>query len=154
VAEEKKPDVTPFSVERIYVRDISFEAPAVPDVFAQPAAQSDLNVQLSIRHRPLKSPANAYEVVLDVSVKATSGDKTVFLVEVQQAGLFTLPPLEAEMLERVLEIECAYVLLPFARETINDLAGKGGFPQLLITPINFAALHAQKQASKKQQQVQ
>jgi len=151
MAEQPQPNMALFSVERIYVRDISFEAPAAPAVFYEEQGKSDLNVQLGIRHRPVEGPANLHEVVLEVTVKAMSDDKTIFLVEVQQAGLFVVPTTEAEVLQRVLEIECPHVLLPFARETINELAGKGGFPQLLITPINFASLYAQKQASKKQQ---
>lgn len=144
----------PFSVERIYVRDISFEAPAVPAIFNEAKDKSDLSVQLGIRHRLVNEATNLYEVVLEITAKALNGDKTIFLIEVQQAGLFALPPMTGDVLQRVLEIECPHVLLPFARETINELAGKGGFPQLLITPINFAALYAQKQASKEKQSVQ
>jgi len=154
MADPAQPHMAPFSVERIYVRDISFEAPAVPAVFNDDQTKSDLNIQLGIRHRLLDETNQLHEVVLEVTVKAMSGDKTVFLVEVQQAGLFAVPPVESEMLARILEIDCPHVLLPFARETVNELAGKGGFPQLLITPIDFAALFAQKQASKKPQSVQ
>ena len=153
MADPAQPHMAPFSVERIYVRDISFEAPSAPAVFTEDE-KSDLNIQLGIRHRLMDKAAKVHEVVLEVTVKAMSGDKTIFLVEVQQAGLFAVPPAEGETLARILEIDCPHVLLPFARETVNELAGKGGFPQLLITPINFAALYAQKQASKKPQSVQ
>jgi len=88
--------------------------------------------------------------VLTVQVNAKREDKTLFLVEVHQGGIFRVVGLTGEALERTLEVTCAYILLPYAREAVSDLIGKGGFPQLLINPINFDALYEQKRAAIKQ----
>ncbi|HLF24111.1 MAG TPA: protein-export chaperone SecB, partial [Burkholderiales bacterium] len=90
-----------------------------------------------------------HEVVLTVTLAAKNAGKSVFLVEIQQAGLFRIAGISGEPLERALEISGAYILLPFVREAINDLVGKGGFPQLLINPINFETLYEQKRAAGK-----
>ncbi len=135
-----------FSLERVYVKDISYEAPAVPQVFLQQAAPQ-LEIQLGVQHAPVPSLEGLYEVVLAVTVAAKQGERNVFLVEVQQAGLFHIKGIAGEALQRALQINAAYILLPFVREAVNDLVGKGGFPQLLINPINFEALYEQKQAA-------
>ncbi len=139
------PDVQ-FNLERIYVKDISYESPAAPHVFLQQATPQ-VDIQLAVQQNPIHPPEGFYEVVVSVVVSARQGDKPVFLVEVQQAGLFRIVGLAGEALQRALEISGAYILLPFVREAINDLVGKGGFPQLLISPINFEALYEQKQAA-------
>lgn len=137
-----------FSLERIYVKDVSYESPAAPLVFLQQAAPQ-LNVQLGVQRAAVRAAEGLHEVVLTVTVAAKESEKTVFLIEVQQAGLFRVSGISGEVLERALEVSGAYILLPFAREAVNDLVGKGGFPQLLINPINFDALYEQKQAAKK-----
>lgn len=136
------------SLERIYVKDISYESPNSPHVFME-KVNPQTNVQLNISHRQL-SEDGQHEVVLAVSVDAKAQDKTVFLVELQQAGIFLLQGISEEDRPKLLEIACPNVLLPFAREAVNDLVGKGGFPQLLINPVNFEALYVQKQAASKQ----
>jgi preprotein translocase subunit SecB len=138
-----------FSLEKIYLKDASYEAPGVPGVFMENLAP-EIGVQLTLQHRPIESGQGYYEVVLTVQINAKREDKATFLVELQQAGVFRVQGIEGEALERTLEVACAYVLLPFAREAINDLIGKGGFPQLLINPINFDALYEQKRAAAKQ----
>lgn len=147
MAETAAADVV-FNLERIYVKDISYEAPAVPEVFMQQAAPQ-LDIQLGVQHAAVAAEQGLHEVVLTVTVAARQGERAVFLVEVQQAGLFRIRGLSAETLERALQISGAYILLPFVREAVNDLVGKGGFPQLLINPINFEALYEQKQAAVK-----
>jgi preprotein translocase subunit SecB len=137
-----------FSLERIYIKDISYEAPAAPHVFLQQTAPQ-LDVQLGVHQAPIESSQGLHEVVLTVMVAAKQGDKSIFLVEVQQAGLFRIGGIVGEALQRALEISGAYILLPFVREAVNDLVGKGGFPQLLINPINFEALYEQKQTALK-----
>lgn len=137
-----------FNLERIYIKDISYESPSVPHVFLQQAAPQ-LDIQLAVQQAPIEAGEGLHEVVLHVNVAAKQGDKSVFLVEVQQAGLFRIRGISGEPLARALEISGAYILLPFVREAINDLVGKGGFPQLLINPINFEALYEQKQAMMK-----
>lgn len=137
-----------FGLERIYIKDISYESPAAPQVFLQQAAPQ-LDIHLGVQHAAIRPGDGLYEVILTVSVAAKQADKAVFLIEIQQAGLFRVSGINGEALVRALEIGGAYILLPFVREAINDLAGKGGFPQLLINPINFEALYEQKQAALK-----
>jgi preprotein translocase subunit SecB len=104
-------------------------------------------VQLNIAHSVLNPAEGLHEVVLSVTVSAKFQDKNVFLVEVQQGGLFRIKGIPEKDLSMVLEIGCPNILLPFAREAINDLVGKGGFPQLLINPVNFEVIYQQKHAA-------
>ncbi len=138
-----------FNLEKIYVKDVSYEAPNVPQVFLEKQAP-EVGIQLGLEHTALNTENGVHEAVLSITATAKLKDKTVFLIEVKQAGIFRLQGLPAEDEMKVLEITCPNILLPFARETINDLAGKGGFPQLLINPINFEALYQQKQAAEEQ----
>ncbi len=138
-----------FNLEKIYVKDVSYEAPNVPQVFLEKQAP-EVGIQLGLEHTALNTENGVHEVVLSITATAKLKDKTVFLIEVKQAGIFRLQGLPAEDEVKVLEITCPNILLPFARETINDLAGKGGFPQLLINPINFEALYQQKRVAEEQ----
>jgi preprotein translocase subunit SecB len=133
-----------FNLEKIYIKDSSFEVPNAPQVFLD-AAAPEVGVQLGISHSKLNPGPDLYEVVLAVTITAKSADKTVFLVEVHQAGLFRIAGMPAPELPKVLEIACPNVLLPFARQVVNSLIESGGFPQLLVSPINFEALYLQKQ---------
>src|SRR3989338_993567 len=149
MAEADQQQNTVFSIEKIYIKDVSYEAPGVPLVFSQPQnAGTEIGVQLGLGHSVLAAEQGLYEVVLTITATAKRENKNIFLVEVKQAGIFRIGGVEGDTLQRLLEISCAYVLLPFVRETINDLVGKGGFPQLLINPINFEALYEQKQAAQ------
>lgn len=142
MTEQRAPDAQ-FTLERIYIKDISYEAPSAPQVFFQNAVPQ-IELQLGVQHSALNAADGAYEVVVMVTVSAKHADKQVFLIEVQQAGLFRITGITGEALVRALEIACPNILLPFVREAINDLVGKGGFPQLLITPINFETLYEQR----------
>jgi preprotein translocase subunit SecB len=135
-----------FTVERIYLKDVSYEAPGVPDIFLK-NQPPQVEVQLSVAHRPIDTTQGFYEVVLSVQVTAKAESKPIFLVEVHQAGIFRIQGVTGETLQRALEINCGYVLLPFIREAINDFVGKGGFPQFLIAPINFEMLFEQKKTA-------
>jgi len=146
MANENQNPAPVFSLEKIYVRDISFEAPNSPGVFLSSQAP-DVSVQLGVVHSAITEDQNLYEVVLSVTVTANHGDKNVFLAEAHQAGLFRIQNIPAEELPKVLEIACPNVLLPFVRQTVNHLVESGGFPQLLISPVNFEALYLQKQAA-------
>jgi preprotein translocase subunit SecB len=144
-----------FSFEKIYVKDISFEAPQGAAIFSQ-QLEPRINVQLNIGNALLDEAQGLYEVVLQITVRAETEEKkdnTIFLVELQQAGLFTIQGVNEEDLDAGLNINCPDLLLPFARETINDLVGRGGFPQFLLSPVNFEALYEQRLASEKQQEV-
>lgn len=138
-----------FNLEKIYVKDVSYEAPNAPQVFLEKQAP-EVGIQLGVEHTTLNAENGLHEVALSITATAKLKDKTVFLIEVKQAGIFRLQGLPEEDQVKVLEITCPNILLPFVREAINDLAGKGGFPQLLINPINFEALHQQKQAAEQQ----
>lgn len=149
MAENQAPGVV-FSLEKIYVKDISYEAPNTPHVFLEKAAP-EVSVQLGVEHRPLNQDDGIFEVVLNVTATATLQDKTVFLSEAKQAGIFRIQGVPADDLIKVLEINCPNILLPFVREVVNETVSKGGFPQLLINPINFEALFLQKQQAASSQ---
>ena len=147
MADTDKKEETPesaqpsFSIQKIYVKDISFETPNSPQIFQkqwQPAVNMDL--ENSVR----KLDNNFHEVVLSITVTVSFENETVYLIEVLQAGVFQLINIPDEILERMLNTMCPNILFPFAREVISDLVTKGGFPQLLIAPANFEALYEQK----------
>ena len=147
--EQNRQENIVFNIEKIYIKDISYEAPSVPSAFIQAQnTAAEIGIQLGVEHGALNQEQGIYEVALTVTATAKREDKNLFLVEVKQAGIFRISGIEGDTLRRTLEISCANVLLPFVRETVNDLVGKGGFPQLLINPINFEALYEQKQAAQ------
>jgi len=146
MANENENTAPVFSLEKIYVRDISYEAPNAPGVFLS-SQPPEVSVQMGITHSAITEDQHLYEAILSVTVTAKSGDKTVFVAEAHQAGLFRIQNVPANELPKVLEIACPNVLLPFVRQTINHLVESGGFPQLLINPVNFEALFLQKQSS-------
>jgi preprotein translocase subunit SecB len=139
-----------FSILRIYLKDVSFEAPNSPAVFVQ---QFEPQVNVEIANQAKKLDENLYEVVLQISVAAKSEDKTGFLVELEQAGIFHMQGYDDEGLQHVLEIDCPRNLFPFAREAISDLVVKGGFPQLLLAPVNFQVLRERRLAARDKQAV-
>ncbi|HJX18378.1 MAG TPA: protein-export chaperone SecB [Acidiferrobacterales bacterium] len=138
-----------FNLEKIYIKDSSFEVPDAPQVFLD-ATSPEVGVQLGINHRQIDAAQGLYEVVLVVTVTAKHADKTVFLAEAHQAGLFRITGMPEPELPKILEIACPNVLLPFVRQAVNDLVESGGFPQLLLNPINFEALYQQKQSAAQQ----
>jgi len=130
-----------FGIARIYLKDVSFETPNSPEVFRQdfkPDIQLGLNTSVNRLENDL------FEVVLNVTVTSKQGDKTGFLVEVQQAGIFELKGYDEAQKGPILGAYCPNTLYPFAREAISDLVVKGGFPQLLLSPIDFENLYKQK----------
>ena len=131
---------TRFSIQKIYVKDVSFEAPSAPDVFTH-QVNPRINMQLGNSAKALAQ--NVHEVVLSLTVTATHEEKTTFLIEVQQAGIFGIEGYTDQQLQSLLGSYCPNILFPFAREVVADLASKGGFPPLLLAPINFEALYAQ-----------
>ncbi len=144
MAEQNADPEIVFSLEKIYVKDISYEAPHVPAMFLEKAAM-EVDMQLGIEHAPMNPAEGLYEVILGVTVTARMEKRTTFLTEVKQAGVFRITGVPDGELIKVLEIACPNILLPFAREVVNDLVSKGGFPQLLINPVNFEMLYQQKQ---------
>ncbi|MEO6264337.1 MAG: protein-export chaperone SecB [Luteimonas sp.] len=129
-----------FTVEKLYVKDVSFEAPGAPQVFNE-AGQPQLQMNLNQRVQRLND--NAYEVVLGVTLTCTIGEKTAYLAEVQQAGVFGLNGFDEVTLDAMLGTHCPNALYPYARQAISDLITAGGFPPFLLQPINFEALYAE-----------
>ena len=134
-----------FLVQRIYTKDISFEAPNSPAIF-QENWTPEIKVGLSSETR--KPGDDNLEVTLKVSVEAKHEDKTVFLVEVQQAGLFLAQGFSKQEMEAVIGVAAPNVLFPYAREAISDLVTRGSFPQFVLQPVNFEALYAQQRQAK------
>ena len=130
-----------FAMQRIYTKDISFESPATPDVFRK-QWQPAVNVDLNTKSNKIDENGN-YEVVLTVTITAKVDDETAFLVEVQQAGVFMITGFEGENLRRILGTAAPNILFPYARENIDSLCVKGGFPALMLAPVNFEALYQQ-----------
>jgi preprotein translocase subunit SecB len=130
-----------FAIQKIYLKDVSFESPNSPAIFSGDDWAPEINVQLNSASN--KVGDNTYEVVLGITVTAKQKDKTAFLVEIKQAGIFTIGGFEAEEAAGMVGTYCPNTLFPFAREAISELVGKGGFPQLLLAPVNFDALYAQ-----------
>ncbi len=131
-----------FGLQRVYLKDLSFEAPQGLEALKQqkawnPKINQDLNTQIN------KVGEDLFEVVLKITVNVELESKTIFLIEVQQAGLFTIGNLDPKQLAHVLNTRCPEVLFPYARETIDNCAVRGGFPALMIPPINFDHLFMQ-----------
>ncbi|MCC6868872.1 MAG: protein-export chaperone SecB [Burkholderiales bacterium] len=137
-----------FAIERIYVKDLSVENPGAPQSFQLAEAPQ---IEIGLRTRAEQVAPDVYECVLTITVKATTGDRTVFLVEASQAGLFTVRGVPATDIQPVLGIACPNVLFPYARETIADAIGRTGFPAVHLAPINFEALYQQQLAQMQQQ---
>jgi preprotein translocase subunit SecB len=127
------------TIQKIYIKDASFEAPGAPQVFAD---QGQPQLQLNLSQKVTNVAENAYEVVLTITVTCTINEKTAYLAEVQQAGLFGLSGFEPRGLEAVLSTYCPNTLFPYARQTVSDLVQNGGFPPLFLQPINFDQLYA------------
>jgi preprotein translocase subunit SecB len=129
-----------FTVEKLYLQAVSFEAPGTQQVF-NAAGQPQLQMNLSQHVQKLSE--SAYEVVLGVTLTCTTGDKTAYLAEVQQAGVFGLSGFDPMTLDVMLGTHCPNALYPYARQAISDLIQGGGFPPFLLQPINFDALYAE-----------
>ncbi|HDZ09332.1 protein-export chaperone SecB [Pseudohongiella sp.] len=137
-----------FALQRIYLKDTSFESPKSPDVFkGQWAPKITFNLNTSNE----KLADGVYNVVLRLTIEAKQEDAIAFLVEVQQAGIFTLDRFNEGDLERALATVCPNILFPYARETIDALVVRGSFPPVMLAPVNFDAVYAQSKAQKEQQ---
>ena len=135
-----------FSIEKIYVKDVSLEVPGGPQTFMR-QEQPQLEVQITQQSQRVNE--SLVEVTLVVTVTAKSGDKVLFLVEASQAGVFQIRNVAESDLPPLLGIVCANVLFPYARETVSDLITRAGFPPVLLAPVNFEAIYQQRAASEK-----
>ncbi len=129
-----------FTVEKIYVKDVSFEVPGAPAIFTE-NVQPEL--QLNLNQRVQRLGENAFEVVLGGTLTCKAGDKTAYVAEVQQAGIFGLMGLEAQAVDVLLGTQCPNILFPYVRQLVSDLVQAGGFPPFFLQPINFEALYAE-----------
>ncbi|RLA08528.1 MAG: protein-export chaperone SecB [Gammaproteobacteria bacterium] len=150
MAEEKAPQPN-FSIQKIYVKDVSFESPDSPEIFK--FTKWDPEIELNLNNAHSKIDDNMYEAVLTVTATVKHEDKVAYLIEVQQAGIFALVGFNENDQKYLLGSQCMNILFPYAREAISDLSSRGGFPPLILAPVNFDALyqqHMQKQSTNQQ----
>ena len=137
-----------FTVEKIYVKDVSFESPNSPTIFNE-NVQPDL--QLNLNQKVQRLSENAFEVVLGVTLTCKAGDKTAYVAEVEQAGVFGLIGLEPQAIDVLLGTQCPNILFPYVRSMVSDLIQAGGFPPFYLQPINFEGLYAETLRQRQQQ---
>lgn len=138
-----------FSLQRIYLKDLSFEAPQGAAGFRRqwkPQVAQDLRTQIT------KLDDNHFDVVLHLTITVKEGDDTMYLVEVQQAGIFLIKGFEGQQLAAVLNTHCPQIIFPYVRETVDNVINRGTFPALMLPPINFEAIYQQALAKAREQQ--
>lgn len=148
MSEENNAVEKQFSIQKVYTKDMSFETPNSPKIFTEKWEPSvDFNLGTNVG--PLEN--SLYEIVLTITITVKSGDSTAYLVEVNQAGIFSLGGFTDQEMGPMVGSFCPNILFPYAREVVSDLVAKGGFPQLLLAPVNFDALYAQHLQKVQQQ---
>ena len=148
-ATEEQPPQAQFQLQKLYVKDVSFELPNAPQIF-QDDGQVEIKLNLAQKVEALAD--SVQEVVLTVTVTATLGEKTAYLVEVQQAGIFSITGLNEQSEHAAVNTLCPHTLFPYARRVITDLVAEGGFPPLVLQPINFDQIYAQRMQEAQAQQ--
>lgn len=138
VAQDQQPA---FGIEKIYVKDLSLEIPNAPQIFTQ---RETPQVSIELSNATAQLEDGIYEVTVTVTVTSKLGEKTVFLVEVAQSGIFQIRNVPQENLDIILGVTCPNIVFPYARETISDTVTRAGFPPILLNPVNFEALYAQQ----------
>jgi preprotein translocase subunit SecB len=141
MAEQEQANTKQLAISKIYVKDFSFESPQSPEIFKSGDWKPETNLNLRSVHNAIDG--NAHEIVLTLTIDAKSGDKTLFLVELQQAGIFEIAGYEGDEFGAIVGSFCPNILFPYARETIAGIIQKGGFPEFVLQPINFDALYMQ-----------
>jgi preprotein translocase subunit SecB len=147
----QQPPQLELGIQRVYIKDVSFETPNSPEIFT---AEWKPNMDINLGTETKKLSDNIFEVVLKVTVTVKSEEKTAFLAEVHQAGIFMIKGLEESQLAPVFGITCPNILFPYVREAVSDLVNKGSFPQLVLSPINFEALFAQQMQQQQSKEAQ
>ena len=148
---QAQPQAASFTVEKLYVKDLSFEAPNAPQVFNE-QGQPDLQMKLSQKVNRLAEAA--FEVSLGITLTCTLNGKTAYLAEVEQAGVFGLIGLEPQAIDVLLGTQCPNILFPYVRSMVSDLIQAGGFPPFYLQPINFEGLYAETLRQRQQQAAQ
>lgn len=129
-------------IQRLYIKDMSFEAPNSPEVFQAQNWQPQIEVQLNTQAKPLGD--NLHEVVMTITVTAKLNDKVAYIVEVAQAGIFAVINFPEDQVQYLMGAYCPAILFPYARQVVAEAIMNGGFPTLHLAPMNFEALHAQQ----------
>ena len=130
-----------FQIEKLYVKDLSLEVPNAPEVFLQ---VENPQLEVRVRSEAKQFADGMYEVVVTVTVTARTGDKTVFLAEAAQAGIFAIRGVPAEDLDPLLGIGCPTIIYPYVREAISDLVTRAGFPPVVLAPISFEQIYMER----------
>jgi preprotein translocase subunit SecB len=128
-----------FSIEKVYVKDVSLEVPNAPAVFLE---RETPTVDIQLHHNSALVENGVYQTLLTVTVTAKVNDKTMFLVEVGQAGIFTIRNIPPQELDPVLAIACPNILFPYVREVVSEMVVRAGFPPVILSPVNFEAIYA------------
>jgi preprotein translocase subunit SecB len=136
-----------FSIEKLYVKDLSLEVPNAPGIFLE---QEGPNISVELHNAANAVSDGVYSVVLTVTVTAKREEKTYFLVEAGQAGIFQIRNVPQESIDAILGVTCPTILFPFVREVISDIINRAGFPPVLLAPVNFEALYQQRAAQTAQ----
>ncbi len=139
-----------FSIQKLYVKDVSFESPDTPKAFR--FTKWDPKIELNLNNAHSTIDDHMYEAVLTVTATVKHEDKVAYLVEVQQAGIFAIVGFNENDQKYLLGSQCMNILFPYARETISDLTSRGGFPPLILAPVNFDALYQQHMQQKSSNQ--
>jgi len=131
-----------FQIEKIYVKDLSLEIPSAPQVFLQTDSPQ---LEVQINNEATQFADSLFEVRVTVTVTARLEERTIFLAEATQAGIFTVRGVPKDELDPLLGIGCPTIIYPYARETISDLVTRGGFPPVLLAPVSFETIYARRQ---------
>ena len=135
-------------MEKIYIKDLSFEVPNAPSIYNDEQSENKIDMNLKNAHEVVSD--DLYEITLTISLHAKDGDRTIFVMEVEQAGQFLIRGFSETEVRQLVSTTCPSTLFPYAREAISNMIGRGGFPAILLQPINFDALFASASASTDQ----
>ena len=147
-AQPQQPQQATFQIEKIYVKDLSLEIPHAPTIFTE-QVQPEIQVQINTEAQQFGD--GFYEVTVTATVTAKVGERTIFLAEAEQAGIFQVRNVPASDIGPLLGIACPNVIFPYLRETMSDVITRGGFPPLLLAPLSFEQLYLQQQQAQAQQ---
>ncbi len=136
-----------FSIEKIYVRDLSIEVPNAPQIFLE---RETPGIEVQIQTGAKAVGEGLFEVALTITVNASEGEKAFFLVEVVKAGIFQIRNVPEQDMDPILAVACPNILFPYARETISDAVNRAGFPPVILAPVNFESLYQQRLMEQQQ----
>lgn len=153
MSEENKQESPSFDLRQVFLKDASFESPSSPYIFAELKDRPEVELDVRVKYKPINEEKTIYECVLFISARGIANEKTAFIAEVQQAGIFLLRNFPENDITPMMEIVAATQIFPYSREAISHLVTRGGFPPVIIKPINFEELF-RSNAIKKQRAAQ